>query len=139
MLGPHLKAQDPSTFAKTCVFDLSAPSPDIYLIIRLEKVLQGDINEVVEPYLRDDKNKDKVKANALAACERLGSYRMPFAWTYISLMHVINPSNAAASSSQVCSSLNIVAIRLMRLNSFVRIDTYLPNPSFLDTSFLSLP
>jgi hypothetical protein len=28
---------------------------------------------------------------------------------------------------------------LMRLNSFVRIDTYLPNPSFLDTSFLSLP
>ena len=102
MLGPHIKAQDPSTFAKTCVFDLSAPSPDIYLIIRLEKVLQGDINEVVEPYLRDDKNREKVKANAMAACERLGRYRMPFAWTYISLMHVINPSNVAASSSQVC-------------------------------------
>ena len=61
MLGGHVPYSDASTLARTCVLSISKPSPDLFLVIRLEKVLQGDISECVEPYLRDDKNKEKVK------------------------------------------------------------------------------
>ncbi|KAF7997149.1 hypothetical protein HCN44_005426 [Aphidius gifuensis] len=89
MLGSHIAYSDASTLARSCVLNISKPSPDLFLVIRLEKVLQGDISECAEPYLRDDKNKDKVKAAAIAACERLGRYRMPLAWTAIHLSGVI--------------------------------------------------
>ena len=60
-------------------------------MFQLEKVLQqGDITEVAEPYIKDDKNRDKVRQNAAYFCERLGKYRMPFAWTAIDLMGIIN-------------------------------------------------
>lgn len=38
-------------------------------------------------------NKEKVKATAQYFCEKLGQYRMPFAWTAIYLMNVINGPN----------------------------------------------
>ncbi|XP_046488292.1 dedicator of cytokinesis protein 7 isoform X2 [Neodiprion pinetum] len=89
MLGSHIAYSDTSTLARSCVFNISKPSPDLFLVVRLEKVLQGDISECAEPYLREDKNKDKVRAAAVAACERLGRYRMPLAWTAIHLSGVI--------------------------------------------------
>lgn len=39
-------------------------------------------------------NRDKLKANAVATCERLGKYRQAFAWTGIYLMNVINGVNS---------------------------------------------
>lgn len=60
MLGSHTAYSDPSTLARSCVMSINKPSPDLFLVIRLEKVLQGDISECAEPYMRDDKNKDKV-------------------------------------------------------------------------------
>lgn len=60
MLGGHIAYSDASTLARSCVLSISKPSPDLFLVVRLEKVLQGDISECAEPYLRDDKNKDKV-------------------------------------------------------------------------------
>ncbi|XP_058798618.1 dedicator of cytokinesis protein 7 [Phymastichus coffea] len=89
MLVGHIAYSDPSTLSRSCVVSISKPSPDLFLVVRLEKVLQGDISECAEPYLRDDKNKDKVRAAATAACERLGRYRMPLAWTAIHLSGVI--------------------------------------------------
>ena len=46
---------DESTRARACVFDISqSTSPsDLFLVIKLEKVLQGDINDAAEPYLKD--------------------------------------------------------------------------------------
>lgn len=52
--------------------------------------MQGDINECAEPYMKDEKNRDKIKGNAVTCCERLGQYRMPFAWTAIYLMNIVN-------------------------------------------------
>ncbi|XP_061934172.1 dedicator of cytokinesis protein 7 isoform X2 [Apis cerana] len=89
MLGSHIAYSDASTLARSCVMSISKPSPDLFLVVRLEKVLQGDISECAEPYLREDKNKEKVRAAAAAACERLGRYRMPLAWTAIHLSGVI--------------------------------------------------
>ncbi|KAK0179557.1 hypothetical protein PV327_005299 [Microctonus hyperodae] len=89
MLGSHVLYSDASTLSRSCVLNITKPSSDLFLVVRLEKVLQGDISECAEPYLRDDKNKDKVKAAAAAACERLGRYRMPLAWTAIHLSGII--------------------------------------------------
>lgn len=89
MLGSHIAYSDLSTLARSCILSISKPSPDLFLVVRLDKVLQGDISECAEPYLRDDKNKDKVRVAASVACERLGKYRMPLAWTAIHLFGVI--------------------------------------------------
>ncbi|XP_066997234.1 dedicator of cytokinesis protein 7 [Anabrus simplex] len=94
MLTSHIPYSDISTLSRSCVFDITYPSSDLFLVIRLEKVLQGDINDCAEPYMKDDKSRDKVRCNAVAACERLGKYRMPFAWTAIYVMNIINGVNS---------------------------------------------
>ena len=52
-------------------------------------VFQGDITEAAEPYLKDASNLDKVRQNAYDACNRLGKYKMPFAWTAVWLHNII--------------------------------------------------
>ena len=72
---------------RSAIVEVTFPNPDLCLVVRLEKVLQpGDISEVLRPYLEEDKNKEKVKANAASFCDRLGAYRMPIAWTGIYIM-----------------------------------------------------
>ncbi|CAG9827394.1 unnamed protein product [Diabrotica balteata] len=99
MLGGHVPYADTSTLARGCIFNISHPSPDLFIVIRLEKVLQGDISECVEPYLKEDKNRDKLKSVAVSVCERLGKYRQAFAWTAINLVNVINGGNSLERDS----------------------------------------
>lgn len=53
-LGNFLVFQDISTLSRTCIFDITYPSSDLFLVVRLEKILQGDISDVVGPYMKDD-------------------------------------------------------------------------------------
>jgi len=98
------------------VFSTTYPSTDLFLVVKLEKVLQGDISECTEPYIKDDKvtyhllilyilfselktlffylNREKIKANAVACCERLGRYPMPFAWTGIHLHSILHGASS---------------------------------------------
>ncbi|CAG9121665.1 unnamed protein product [Plutella xylostella] len=94
MLAAHVPTAALSTLSRSCIFDLLNPSADVFLVIRMEKVLQGDVNECVEPYMKEDKNREKVRASAQAACNRLGKFRMPFAWTAVSLSHIVSGSNS---------------------------------------------
>jgi dedicator of cytokinesis protein 6/7/8 len=55
MVAGHTGPADVSTLSRSAVFDVLQPSPDLFLVVRIEKVLQGDINECVEPYIKDDK------------------------------------------------------------------------------------
>lgn len=55
MLGGHVPYADTSSLARGCIFNITHPSPDLFIVIRLEKVLQGEIGECVEPYLKEDK------------------------------------------------------------------------------------
>nr|XP_033779450.1 dedicator of cytokinesis protein 6 isoform X8 [Geotrypetes seraphini] len=92
-----------STLARSALFSITYPSPEIFLVIKLEKVLQqGDIGECCEPYMvlkesEASKNKEKLeklRGQAEQFCARLGKYRMPFAWTAIHLMNIISSTGS---------------------------------------------
>jgi hypothetical protein len=53
MLAGYVPQADYSTQARSCVFDIAQPTQDLFLVVKLEKVLQGDISESAEPYLKD--------------------------------------------------------------------------------------
>lgn len=38
------------------VFSVSKPHADIYLVLRIDKILQGSITQVAEPYTRSTKD-----------------------------------------------------------------------------------
>ncbi|KAM8976413.1 dedicator of cytokinesis protein 9 isoform 2-T2 [Pelodytes ibericus] len=70
-------------YPKQGIFSVTCPHPDIFLVARIEKVLQGSITHCAEPYMKSSdsaKAAQKVLKNAKQACSRLGQYRMPFAW-----------------------------------------------------------
>jgi hypothetical protein len=60
-------------------------SPDIWMVLRVEKVLQGDsYDNVIDPYMRPDavkgKEREKMDSNISAFTSRLGGFRQPFCW-----------------------------------------------------------
>uniref|UniRef100_A0A3Q2PRN9 Dedicator of cytokinesis 8 n=1 Tax=Fundulus heteroclitus TaxID=8078 RepID=A0A3Q2PRN9_FUNHE len=98
-LKPHTPHVDHSTLSRSGIFSVTYPSSDIYLVIKIEKVLQqGEISDCADPYLTmresdSGKNKDKLeklKGQAEAFCQRLGRYRMPFGWATVNIMDVIS-------------------------------------------------
>ncbi|XP_075415020.1 dedicator of cytokinesis protein 8 isoform X2 [Tenrec ecaudatus] len=100
-LRTHTPSVAASSQARSAVFSVTYPSSDIYLVVKVEKVLQqGEIGDCAEPYLviRESdggKNKDKIeklKLQAESFCQRLGKYRMPFAWAPLSLNSFFNIS-----------------------------------------------
>ncbi|XP_060681840.1 dedicator of cytokinesis protein 9-like isoform X3 [Hemiscyllium ocellatum] len=70
-------------YPKQGIFSVTCPHQDIFLVARVEKVLQGGITQCAEPYMKSSdsaKVAQKVLKNAKQACARLGQYKMPFAW-----------------------------------------------------------
>ena len=57
LVKEHNPRTDISTLSRSAVFSITYPSTDVFLVIKLEKVLQqGDITECAEPYLKDAEN-----------------------------------------------------------------------------------
>uniref|UniRef100_A0A671UZK3 Dedicator of cytokinesis 6 n=1 Tax=Sparus aurata TaxID=8175 RepID=A0A671UZK3_SPAAU len=99
LLKPHTPHTAISTLARSAIFSITYPSADIFLVIKLEKVLQqGDIGECCEPYMvmkESDSTKhkeklEKLRQQAEQSCNRLGRFRMPFAWTAIHLLNIVS-------------------------------------------------
>ncbi|XP_028857797.1 dedicator of cytokinesis protein 7 isoform X17 [Denticeps clupeoides] len=110
MLKPHIQSAAISTLARSAIFSITYPSQDVFLVIRLEKVLQqGDIGECAEPYMvfkESDAAKNKEKLEKLRSqsdqfCQRLGRYRMPFAWTAIHLMNIVNSAGSLERDTEL--------------------------------------
>ncbi|KAG7268748.1 hypothetical protein CRUP_034582 [Coryphaenoides rupestris] len=98
MLRPHIQTAAISTLARSAIFSITYPSQDVFLVIQLEKVLQqGDIGECAEPYMVF-KESD--------AAKRLGRYRMPFAWTAIHLMNIVNSAGSLERDTELEMSLS---------------------------------
>ncbi|XP_064187975.1 dedicator of cytokinesis protein 7 isoform X20 [Anguilla rostrata] len=103
MLRPHIQSAAISTLARSAIFSITYPSQDVFLVIKLEKVLQqGDIGECAEPYMvfkesdaaKNKEKLEKLRGQAEQFCQRLGRYRMPFAWTAIHLMNIVNSAGS---------------------------------------------
>ncbi|XP_038627245.1 dedicator of cytokinesis protein 6 isoform X6 [Tachyglossus aculeatus] len=97
-----------STLARSAIFSITYPSPDIFLVIKLEKVLQqGDIGECCEPYMvmketdaaKNKEKLEKLRNTAEQFCSRLGRYRMPFAWTAIHLVNIVSSASSLERDS----------------------------------------
>uniref|UniRef100_A0A8D0A841 Dedicator of cytokinesis 7 n=1 Tax=Sander lucioperca TaxID=283035 RepID=A0A8D0A841_SANLU len=110
MLRPHIQTAAISTLARSAIFSITYPSQDVFLVIKLEKVLQqGDIGECAEPYMvfkESDAAKNKEKLEKLRGqseqfCQRLGRYRMPFAWTAIHLMNIVNSAGSLERDTDI--------------------------------------
>ena len=57
LVREHNPRTDISTLSRSAVFSITYPSTDVFLVIKLEKVLQqGDISECAEPYMKDTEN-----------------------------------------------------------------------------------
>ncbi|XP_077597849.1 dedicator of cytokinesis protein 11 isoform X2 [Stigmatopora nigra] len=70
-------------FPTQAIFSVTDPHADIFLVARVEKVLQNGITNCAEPYIKTsdiNKTAQKVLKAAKQTCQRLGQYRMPFAW-----------------------------------------------------------
>ncbi|XP_053403969.1 dedicator of cytokinesis protein 9-like isoform X5 [Mercenaria mercenaria] len=68
---------------KQGVFSVIRRHSEIYLYVKIEKVLQGPISQSVEPYLKgsDPKTGSKVYRQMKQFCSHIGHHRMPFAWS----------------------------------------------------------
>ncbi|XP_042890658.1 dedicator of cytokinesis protein 9-like isoform X3 [Penaeus japonicus] len=68
---------------KQSVMSVLRPHSDVFLVVKIEKVLQGSISQSVEPYLKsvDSKGIQKLQRVIKTCCQRLGEYRMPFGWS----------------------------------------------------------
>ncbi|XP_041446320.1 dedicator of cytokinesis protein 7 isoform X1 [Xenopus laevis] len=108
MLRPYVSSPAISTLARSAVFSITYPSQDVFLVIKLEKVLQqGDIGECAEPYMiykeadtaKNKEKLEKLKSQADQFCQRLGRYRMPFAWTAIHLMNIVSSAGSLERDS----------------------------------------
>lgn len=72
------------------LFQVTRPHTDVFLVVRVEKVLQGSIASAAEPYLRDVGGGSQSAADMKLAqkqfklmrtlCASIPQYRMPFAW-----------------------------------------------------------
>lgn len=83
LLSRFHDAAQPESLAKRFVANLSYQSPNIYLVIRLNTVLHGDIDDIAEPYsggTASAKDKQKLMDAARTATSLLGEFQQGFAW-----------------------------------------------------------
>ncbi|VDM97928.1 unnamed protein product [Thelazia callipaeda] len=119
MISRHVDRVDEASKCTLAAFSISQPLNDIFVVVKLEKVLQPcEIADACEPYLKEEKNKDRLMQIAQQNCERLGAFRMPLGWIAVDLKQVISNSqqmdrveistaNASAPAGQdtpICST-----------------------------------
>uniref|UniRef100_A0A670ZWW6 Dedicator of cytokinesis 6 n=1 Tax=Pseudonaja textilis TaxID=8673 RepID=A0A670ZWW6_PSETE len=85
LLRTHSAHPAISTLARSAVFSLTHPSPEIFLVIKV-RCFDG----VFCLCFQNKEKLEKLRVTGEQFCTRLGRYRMPFAWTAIHLMNIIS-------------------------------------------------
>ncbi|GAM17423.1 hypothetical protein SAMD00019534_005980 [Acytostelium subglobosum LB1] len=86
--SPQLTSRDELARTKKALFTIGKSSPDIYLVLIVEKILMGDLDDQAEPYIKlnlKDKEKEKLREQNRSLASRLGSYRQAFCWGCVPL------------------------------------------------------
>lgn len=70
-------------FPKQAIMSITAHHPDVFLVVKIDKILQGGIHNSTEPYLKATKDPKlglKLHRNVKTYHQKIGHFRMPFAW-----------------------------------------------------------
>ena len=73
---------------KQAIFDVYQPHEQIYLVAKIERVLQGSISKTSQPYCEKSDSEKIVNGiikQVKSACNRIPEHRMPFCWGAVSL------------------------------------------------------
>lgn len=68
------------------------PHPDLFLVVKIDKILQGHVSQVLEPYMKATKDPRlglKVHKTVQSYANRVGNYKMPFAWAAKPLLRYV--------------------------------------------------
>ncbi|ELR16168.1 Dedicator of cytokinesis [Acanthamoeba castellanii str. Neff] len=75
--------------SKKALFRVAKPSADVYLVLRIEKVLQGDPEDSLDLYGKCDsikeKDRERLEAHTKECCKRFGEYRQGMGWSVLPL------------------------------------------------------
>lgn len=69
--------------SKQAILSITTPHPDVFLVVKIEKILQGGINNTSDAYIKagkDPKMGLKLNKSVRQYSQKIGHYRMPFAW-----------------------------------------------------------
>ena len=93
MLMKHITERAYETKAHAGIFSITNLHPDVFIVIRIDKVLEGvTTKSLVDVYTSDKSTNqgkfEKLKSAAIDYCDRLGKYRMPFAWYCVSMAKI---------------------------------------------------
>ncbi|KAI6183994.1 putative Dock-9 [Aphelenchoides bicaudatus] len=110
MIRAHIGIDEQPFKIREALLNAEHFGPNVFLIIRLEKVLQAsDISEAIEPYVSKDKSKEKLTYAAREFCDRLGTFRMPVGWNFVelrSLLHAPQQKVSDAYKNEEVASLH---------------------------------
>ncbi|KAI6655014.1 Dedicator of cytokinesis protein 7 isoform X10 [Oopsacas minuta] len=93
MLGKHIEERAYETKAHAGIFSITNLHPDVFIVIRIDKVLEGVPTKSLGDIYANDKviksaQLEKLHTAAVDYCDRLGKYRMPFAWYCVSMAKI---------------------------------------------------
>jgi len=95
------------------LFFVSNPGPDVFLVLRVEKVLQGEFEASTDPYFKAQmkpKEREKYLAEVGNSCKRLGKFTQPFGVGLLPLFDESGKPLLGAAGDQP------VTIPLVRMN-----------------------